>query len=106
MSAPARRDVGLLIQGIRRALARRDRKHNLRFADDLASRTQPPPNLPPGPHSKLAANYYFTRDARREVCPPLLVAENTGLPRIEGGKEGQQLSAVKRIPGKVYNWDV
>lgn len=43
------------------------------------ARTQPPPNLPDGPHAKLSANYYYTRDARRELNPPVLLANDQKL---------------------------
>ena len=52
------------------------RKHtnSLRFADEIASRDQPPPDLPGGPYHRTSKIYYYTRDARREVQPPLVIA--------------------------------
>lgn len=56
--------------------------------------------LPEGPAHKLNSNYYFTRDARREVTPPEVVAP------IPKQIESAQREGSKMItPGKVYMWD-
>lgn len=99
----SRRDVVPLLQFWRRILLQRPHKPNLRFKDDLASRTQPLPNLPAGPHHKLSGNYYCSRDARRLVKPEDVVAGEGAVPRIAQGSSPP--SVLCRTPGKVYNWD-
>ncbi|KYQ57287.1 NADH dehydrogenase [ubiquinone] 1 alpha subcomplex subunit 7 [Trachymyrmex zeteki] len=71
-----------------------------RYADDQAKRTQPPPNIPDGPNQKTSQIYYYTRDARREVKPPMLIDRTK---QIDTEKESV---AEKKFltPGKAYNW--
>ncbi|CAH1963450.1 unnamed protein product [Acanthoscelides obtectus] len=93
-------DVNPFLQKVRDFLLGRKLTLALRFPDALSSRSPPPPNLPDGPHHKIAANYYYTRDARRDVAPPDVIIPAPK--QIEAGKE----SGAKRItPGKVYQWD-
>ncbi len=71
--------------------------NSLRFANQVAARTQPQPELPGGPYSKSTEIYYYTRDARREVKPPIIVCTSE---RLILGKEIQVLR--HRTPGSVY----
>ncbi|CAL7938750.1 unnamed protein product [Xylocopa violacea] len=58
-------------------------KDSLRFADELAARTQPMPTVPDGPYHKTSKVYYYTRDARRLVQPPIEVYSNTEPRKID-----------------------
>ncbi|VDP20266.1 unnamed protein product [Soboliphyme baturini] len=47
-----------------------------RYQDELSARDQPDvPNIPGGIHHRLSANYYYERDARRNVGPPKVIVE-------------------------------
>lgn len=75
-------------------------KHIFRFQDNLSSRSPPLPILPDGPAHKLHSNYYFTRDARREVTPPEVVGP---IPKQIEGEIAKEPKMV--TPGQVYHWD-
>lgn len=104
MAAP--RDVGPLVAAFRRFLLGRQHVNNLRFQDKLAPRPGPEANLPEGVSHKLANNYYYTRDARREVAPPTLLADGTKAQKvIEAGDGGAQAPVKKtKVPGRLYNY--
>ncbi|GFR79486.1 NADH dehydrogenase [ubiquinone] 1 alpha subcomplex subunit [Elysia marginata] len=64
--------------------------------------SQPKPSIPPGVSSKLADNYYYTRDGRREVQQPTVVY-NASQKMLEGG-EAASLSKAP-LPGVGYDWE-
>ncbi|XP_012214905.1 NADH dehydrogenase [ubiquinone] 1 alpha subcomplex subunit 7-like [Linepithema humile] len=71
-----------------------------RYADEQAARTQPPPDIPGGPYHKTFEIYYYARDARREVQPPLLISGSKQI-----GKEEKVPEKKYFTPAKPYNWD-
>ncbi|CAH1117961.1 unnamed protein product [Phaedon cochleariae] len=94
-------DVNPFIQTIRNFLLGRKHTLALRFQDTLATRSPPPPVLPEGPAHRLNTNYYYNRDARREVSPPELIA-----PIPKQLEATDKAGALKRItPGNLYRWD-
>ncbi|KAF5289299.1 hypothetical protein FQA39_LY15137 [Lamprigera yunnana] len=68
------RDVSPMLQKLRDILSGRTHISPLRFPHEVASRSPQHPNLPEGPHHTLNNNYYFARDARREVEPPPVIS--------------------------------
>ncbi|GAB1862145.1 NADH dehydrogenase [ubiquinone] 1 alpha subcomplex subunit 7 [Camponotus japonicus] len=102
MSGPvAHRNVGPLLQMIRDLSRGKKVVLAIRFADEQAARTQPPPQVPRGPYDKTSQIYYYTRDARREVEPPLLISGSKQI-----GTENESPAEEKYLtPGKAYNWD-
>ncbi|EDV95417.1 NADH dehydrogenase [ubiquinone] 1 alpha subcomplex subunit 7 [Drosophila grimshawi] len=107
--AAVRRDIAPFLQRVRAFLLGREHTVALRFEDGLADRTQPQPELPDGPSHIYSANYYCTRDGRREVQPPIDLVQqqkvldaNAGDATAAASKASQQLLPT---PGKVYAWD-
>uniref|UniRef100_A0A7R8VXW7 NADH dehydrogenase [ubiquinone] 1 alpha subcomplex subunit 7 n=1 Tax=Timema douglasi TaxID=61478 RepID=A0A7R8VXW7_TIMDO len=88
---------------------RRSHKVIYLFADGIAARTQPPPVLPEGPAHKLAANYYYDRDGRREVKPATVLAgPNLAFTLGSGQQSGETaISSEKKppTPGSIWHWD-
>ena len=54
----------------------------------MAERPGPEANIKPGPSHKLHGNYYYTRDGRREVAPPTVLADGGQKELTSGGAEG------------------
>jgi NADH dehydrogenase (ubiquinone) 1 alpha subcomplex subunit 7 len=105
------RDISPLLQKLRNFLLGREHTNALRFDEGVSARTQPPPNLPEGPAHVLAANYYCSRDGRREVKPPAVLADLGRIGIAAGGGEGTSSESVvavrKRLPtpGTYWQWD-
>ncbi len=101
------RHISPMLQNIRDFLIGRPTKDPNRFQHLLAERPGPEANLPPGPSSNLAANYYFTRDARREVMPNKTLADNskeaTDKLLASGAEAAPKQSFAKgATPGKLF----
>jgi hypothetical protein len=63
--------------------------NNLRFYEyDMVPKSQPQPNLPPGPHDQLSGVPYYARDARN-----FKASENY----ISDVKRGARISFVEKI---------
>ena len=73
-SKMATREISPMLIKVRQVLIGRPGMNPLRFPKEFAPRPGPEANLPPGPSHKLAANYYLSRDGRRSVAPPEVVA--------------------------------
>uniref|UniRef100_A0A6M2DNS3 NADH dehydrogenase [ubiquinone] 1 alpha subcomplex subunit 7 n=1 Tax=Xenopsylla cheopis TaxID=163159 RepID=A0A6M2DNS3_XENCH len=102
MSKYTPRDVSPFLQMLRNILLGRKYTNALRFGPYLATRSPPPPKLPEGPSSKLSANYYESRDARREIMPPTVLASHNLLASDTGSKA---VRTKLPTPGQVYKWD-
>ncbi|XP_078319547.1 NADH dehydrogenase [ubiquinone] 1 alpha subcomplex subunit 7-like [Crassostrea virginica] len=103
----ARRDIVTFLQSIRAGLLNIKNPDNyLRFQveNEIAPRTQPPPNLPDGPSHKLSVNYYLGRDARRLVAPPEeIMSGGRKLLTDASGETGTKAPGRKAItPGNLY----
>ncbi|XP_067636908.1 NADH dehydrogenase [ubiquinone] 1 alpha subcomplex subunit 7 [Eurosta solidaginis] len=96
----AKRDVATFLQRVRSFLLGREHTLALRFEEGLADRTQPPPEIPGGPAHLLADNFYYKRDPRREVQPPVDVVKQ----KLLADKESTKMEKLP-TPGRVYYWD-
>ena len=105
----ASREISPFFIKVRQVLIGRSGMNPLRFAKEMAPRPGPEANIPPGPSHKLAAKYYYTRDGRRSVEPPLVVASSQKVIASgqEGGAGSQVAEAGKKksaTPGPFYHY--
>lgn len=61
--------------------------------------------IPDGVSHLLSANYYCSRDGRREVIPPIDLVQQKKL--LEGDAAAAPKAGGSKLPtpGKVYAWD-
>jgi len=116
------RDVGPFMAMMRAFLLGRNHQNNLRFRREMAPRYEdwschnwglfsskcinlnrsiPPADLPPGPSHKIAANYYFSRESRRGVDPPVVLAPQQVL--LESPVAKAEERPKSKTPGPYYN---
>ena len=104
MSSVATREISPFLQRLRSFLLGREPTNPLRFQKQCAPRPGPEPNLVEGPAHKLASNYYFTRDARREVERPTTIADHSAAMKAlpaeagKGAEGGAAPAAVAAFP--------
>lgn len=92
------RAVTPILQIFREVIRGKPIKEGLRFTDELAARTQPDPKVPGGPYHKTSKVYYFTRDARRLVEPPIEVVSRK---KVAAGK-GAPTEIKRCTPGDIF----
>lgn len=112
MSGAATREISPYLVRFRNFLIGRDSKNPLRFQHQVTERPGPEANLPEGPAHKVFGNYYFTRDARREVMRPKVLADSTSplaLPMGDAAGDASALAAKAgpklKTPGRVFHYD-
>jgi len=104
-------DVSPFLRKIRTSLFGRDSLPLNRWNVEMSPRSIPAPDLPKGPSHKLSANYYYTRDARRRIGPPTVVASNSsqggmGLLPLESKATSSETgiaTSVPKTPGPNYD---
>lgn len=106
------RDVGPLLSKLRDFLLGRKHITTHRYEETQSLRTQPMPDLPPGPHHKLSSNYYYQRDPTSDLEQLKVIydVENSEKSRISSKPEKASEESMKKesqsvkmppTPGKV-----
>ncbi|KAI6654731.1 NADH dehydrogenase [Oopsacas minuta] len=97
-----------LIRYIRNFLSGRDLNLDTHHREikSQSSRSIPAPYLPSGPAHKLADNYYYTRDLRREVGPPVIISTSAMLLESESSEtKALDRSQAPPVPGTGHDWE-
>ncbi|XP_065070300.1 NADH dehydrogenase [ubiquinone] 1 alpha subcomplex subunit 7-like [Rhopilema esculentum] len=87
-----------VLQYLRNFLAGKKLQIASRHALSQSSRSIPEPNLPSGQAHKLGNNYYYTRDSRRVVGPPVKIQSSELI-----GPGGKSEVVGNVTPGDVYH---
>ena len=103
------RHVSPILVKLRHLLLGRQDNNPLRFYDQVCDRPGPEANLPDGPSHKLHDNYYFTRDGRREVELPKVLADATKVKALSAGDASDSGTAVtarvkSKTPGALFRY--
>ena len=102
------RTVSPLLVKLRTLLLGRACNNPLRFLDESADRPGPEANLPDGPSHKLYENYYYTRDGRREVGFPTVLADAKAKALSSGEASDAGAAVAPRVktkaPGAVFHY--
>ena len=99
-----------IIQRVRYWLLGREANNPLRFLNECAERPGPEANLPDGPSHKLYENYYYTRDGRREVGFPAVIADETKTKAISAGEASSDAGTAvaarvkSKTPGTLFRY--
>ncbi|XP_067935744.1 NADH dehydrogenase [ubiquinone] 1 alpha subcomplex subunit 7-like [Watersipora subatra] len=86
---PPPRDINRYLSRIRDFFLQRKYVINNRYAFEQVNRDVPTPTLPEGITHKLSANYYYTRDGRRESKPATIVTSQSTALLSDGGAESE-----------------
>ena len=109
-AAVENRHYSPIIQRLRYWLLGRECNNPLRFLNECAERPGPEANLPDGPSHKLYENYYYTRDGRREVGFPSIIADETKTKAISAGEESPNAGTAvaarvkSKTPGALFRY--
>ncbi|KFD70693.1 hypothetical protein M514_10439 [Trichuris suis] len=82
----------------------------LRFPEEMSTRSPTLPNLPGGVYHKISNNYYYERDARRAVQPPVVAYDATAKVALPGPcpphleAKATRFSSLAPLPGAGYRW--
>ena len=103
------------IRWLRSYLSGRDLEYHAhqREIKSQSSRSVPAPYLPSGSAHKLADNYYYTRDVRREVGPPTVISTSASLGLLAAGSSELRTmdtdtsldSQLPPVPGTGHTWE-
>jgi len=80
-------------------LTKKPYRDHIRSPNTQAPRSIPKPVMPASENSAVSSNYYYSRDLRREVHPPVSILDK----QITAGEETSALPFSAPTAGNIYN---